>query len=128
MINIIYVPQPLLVCVAYIAIFDTQRGLSVMNDTQIWQRNESMEKVLERKNIFADRCHHGRYLVDTEMGYVECGICSEKLNPMFVLGQLCNEEARAWVSLEAIKKLAKQTEDKLRCKCQHCKKMTRIYR
>lgn len=87
-----------------------------------------METVLKRANIFADKCRHNRYLVDSRKNYVVCAICGDHLDPMWVLGQLCNSEARARTNLDALKKLAEKTKDKLRCKCQHCQKMTRIHR
>lgn len=87
-----------------------------------------MEKVLDKANIFADKCIHNRYLIDTKKNYVECSICGDHLNPMWVLEQLCYEEARVWKNLDFLKKRVEKTKDKLRCKCQHCQKMTRIER
>jgi len=72
------------------------------------------------------KCRHNKFLIDPQLGYVECGICGEKLNPMWVLEQLCSEEARYYKHLEALTELAKKAEKKNRCKCEHCKKMTKI--
>lgn len=83
--------------------------------------------VLQKKKIdWSKRCKHNKFLVDEELGYVECGICGEHLNPIWVISQLCNREARAWVKLNDLNKLAIEASQKNRCKCEHCKQMTRI--
>ena len=84
------------------------------------------ERVLVKVTDF--KCRHNKFNVDPRLGTVECGICGEKLNPMWVLDQLCNHESRVWVQYERVRELAIKTRDKLRCKCQHCGKMTRIVR
>lgn len=87
-----------------------------------------MNKVLDKANIFADKCRHNKFLVNIKKDYVECSICGDHLSPMWVLEQLCNAESRAWQNLEAVKELVEKTKEKLSCKCRHCNKMTKIYR
>ena len=86
-----------------------------------------MDKViLERVHGF--KCAHNKFKVDTELDYVECGICGEHLNPMFVLSQLCGREARANKHYDYLVDIAEKTANKLRCKCEHCQRMTKIHR
>lgn len=83
-----------------------------------------MEKVVEIVHRFSRRCQHNKFIVDTELGYVRCGICDEHLNPMWVIKQYGNEEHRLFKQLERLQSLVKELEKKTRCKCDHCGKMT----
>jgi len=84
------------------------------------------ESVLVRHQSF--KCRHNRYIVDPRLSVVECGICGEKLNPMWVLEQLCGRENRAADRLEFLNKQAEKAINKNRCKCEKCGEMTRIQR
>lgn len=77
---------------------------------------------------YAFRCRHNKYIVDRTLSAVECGICGERLNPIWVLEQLCDQESRARQHLNALKDKAEKAKEKNRCKCEHCKNMTRIQR
>lgn len=79
-----------------------------------------------KENRFGRRCQHNKFLVDEQLGTVECGICGEKLNPIWVLRQLCGEETRYFRRLEFLKGEADKAEAKNRCKCEKCGQMTRI--
>lgn len=57
---------------------------------------------------------------------VECGGCSTRLEPMFVLRQLAIEDSLWKQRQEAAVKTAKEHAERKRCKCQHCGQMTRI--
>ena len=74
------------------------------------------------------KCNHSNYLVDTSLQEVECGKCGKKLNPMYVIEQMCNAESQQRHRLSELKKEVENTELKMKCKCQHCKQMTRIQR
>lgn len=74
------------------------------------------------------KCRHNKFLIDDQLAYVECGICGEQLNPMWVLGELCGTETRFYHRLECLQKAAKKAEAKNRCKCEKCGQMTRIQR
>ncbi len=84
------------------------------------------DSVLIRHKKF--NCQHNRYLVDSRLNTVECALCGEKLNPMWVLEQLCGREHRAEERLEFLKKEAEKAISKNRCKCEKCGEMTRIQR
>lgn len=85
------------------------------------------EKVITKKTgHWRKRCKHNKFLVHEELGYVECGICGEHLNPIWVVIQLCNYEARVWRNLESLTHAANEASKRNRCKCEHCKEMTRI--
>ena len=75
---------------------------------------------------FSRRCQHNKFIVDETLNTVECGICGDKLNPIWALAQFSKKEARVRQSVEAAQEIAKKAEAKNRCKCEHCKKMTRI--
>lgn len=75
---------------------------------------------------FSGRCRHNKYIVDEKLNTVECGICHKELNPVWVLTQFVNAENRVFMNIDYHKKLAEKAAKKNRCKCEHCKKMTRI--
>ena len=83
-------------------------------------------------NVLSDRwqrkCRHNKFIVDESLNEVECGICNQNLNPMWVLKQLCGNEHRAANRLTQLEQLAEKTKNKMRCKCEHCGKMTKIHR
>lgn len=74
------------------------------------------------------KCKHNKFLVDEKLAYVECAICGEKLNPIWALGQMCNEEHRVITRIEFLNKLSEKAYKKTRCKCEKCGEMTRIQR
>lgn len=76
------------------------------------------------------KCSHFQvpYIVDPSAAEVECGKCHEKLNPMWVLGQLANTDRRMAAAHEHYQEEQKRLAERRRTMCQHCKKMTRISR
>lgn len=78
------------------------------------------------KNVFSHRCRHTNFIVDQKLGYVECGKCGEKLNPMWVLEQFCYDESYVRNNLDSLRASVKAMEKRVRTKCQHCGKMTRV--
>lgn len=87
------------------------------------------DKPIFKKALRYDReCSHGNFTIDEATDTVECGACKAKLSPMWVLKQLANKNSQLywwWVDME---KKAEKTKNKMRCKCEHCKQMTRISR
>lgn len=83
------------------------------------------EKIIELKGI---KCIHGKYIVTHGSYYVECGICGEKLNPFYVIEDLARSESKLRWEFEKLDERVEKTKDKMRCKCQHCGKMTKIER
>lgn len=84
------------------------------------------EKVVVRRHDFS--CSHNKYVIDERLNIVECGICGKELNPMWVLKQIADGESRFSRTLDSLKEKIEKTKNKLRCKCQHCGKITRISR
>ncbi len=82
--------------------------------------------IIIRKTDFG--CIHNKYIIDERMEHVECALCGEKLNPMWVLGELCYKEARFNMRIDHLVKVVEKADKKNRCKCEHCSKMTRIQR
>ncbi len=84
--------------------------------------------MVDKWNLSA--CQHGDFLVDETKAEVECGICKEKLNPMWVLNRIAQADSnfrREHARLRAVNQIMKEKmENRTRCKCQHCGKMTRI--
>ena len=73
-------------------------------------------------------CRHSNFIVDVSLQEVECGKCGQKLNPMFVIERMANEESRERGLIKELKEEIEKSRSKMRCKCEHCKKMTRIAR
>ena len=86
-----------------------------------------MTQVLDYER-FATKCQHNKFKCDESLAYVECGICGEKLNPIWVIKQFTYPGNRLESHLEYLKKLISKANAKNRCKCRHCGKMTVIQR
>jgi hypothetical protein len=67
-----------------------------------------------------------RYIVDDALAEVECGQCGAKLNPMWVLIRLANEDRRYEESQKRHQEEMKRLSERERTKCFNCGKMTRI--
>jgi len=78
--------------------------------------------------VWNKKCWHRQVVVDDSLNTVECKLCGETLNPMWVLDQLCDKEHRYYMRLKELNDTANQVAEKLKCKCLHCGKMTPIYR
>lgn len=82
--------------------------------------------LVDASHRFGGSCAHNQFIVDEALNTVECGLCHAQLNPIWVLRQLSNTEARYWRHLEALKATAEDAKGRNRCKCEHCQQMTRI--
>jgi len=76
----------------------------------------------------AKPCNHNRvtYRIREGEAEVECGGCGVRLDPMFVLRQFALQDSIWRQRKEGAERIAKEYEERTRCKCQHCGKMTRI--
>ena len=72
------------------------------------------------------KCAHNKFVVDESLATVHCGLCDEKLNPIWIIKQFSNQENRYVMRLERLDKLAKKAAKKNYCKCRHCGLMTPI--
>ena len=73
-------------------------------------------------------CQHNKYELDNQLDRVFCGICGEGLSPIWVLEQFMNKESRTIENIRRLEKIEVETRNKLRCKCEHCEKITGIDR
>jgi len=73
-------------------------------------------------------CDHlmATYIINEREADVECGRCGTRLNPMWVLKELATSDRRYAQMKESAKQASERRADRVRCKCQHCGKMTRI--
>jgi Zn finger protein HypA/HybF involved in hydrogenase expression len=74
------------------------------------------------------QCLHDRYIVDDKKAEVECATCGERLNPMWVLAQLCSKDARIHAAQKRYAEEMERLAEREKTKCHHCGKMTRISR
>ncbi len=74
------------------------------------------------------RCRHNKWFVDETLAEITCGICEEKLNPIWCLVQQAKTEVRLKFHFKQLRAKVEKTKDKLRCKCQKCGQMTPIIR
>lgn len=71
-------------------------------------------------------CHHGAFEVDDRAAEVTCGLCGEKLNPIWVLHRIATDDRvlrDSWLTMRAEMALLRERK---RCKCEHCGKMTPV--
>lgn len=87
----------------------------------------------------ADGCNHrwevrdggtvnAKYLIREGETEVECSLCETRLDPMFVLLRLANEENQWHQTRKAYQAEMVRLNERKLTKCQHCAKMTRISR
>lgn len=73
------------------------------------------------------KCHHPHFEVDEKLAEVTCRACGEKMNPMWVLIQIAYNERVLADRLLNLRTECRLLEGRVRTKCEHCKKMTRIH-
>ncbi len=74
------------------------------------------------------QCQHFpvQAIVNTSLAEVTCGSCGEKLNPMWVLGQLATRDRNFAEAHDRYHEQMKRLDERTSTKCRHCGKMTRI--
>ena len=65
--------------------------------------------------------------MDEKLAEVTCLACGEKMNPMWVLIQIAYNERMLADRLLSLRTECRLLEGRVRTKCEHCKKMTRIH-
>lgn len=86
-----------------------------------------MEKTITKVSKFrTQQCKHNEVILDPELAYVKCKLCGEKLNPLWVLSQYADSEARLFKQLEIVKREYELVKNKTKCKCEKCGGVTRI--
>jgi len=77
--------------------------------------------------IFKDaKCEHKQIVVDEALWQIECAECGKILDPIYYLAQIARKEIRVQWNIDELRKEEQKISQKLRCKCDHCGKMTRI--
>lgn len=73
-------------------------------------------------------CNHANvtYIVDEKLAEVQCGECGAKLEPIWVLRQLCEKEAKWNRNRDEYLALKAEVAARTRTRCQHCDQMTAI--
>ncbi len=71
-------------------------------------------------------CQHINVLIDEDLEFIECSKCGERLNPVKYLANLAKEEDTLSFRVNLLKEHIKTLEGRLRTKCRHCGKMTKI--
>lgn len=89
-------------------------------------REDTPERTLKR--VLTPKCTHWNvtYLVDDSKTQVECSKCGEKLNPMWVLGQLATKESGYLATIKKAQQAMDEMQTKTRTKCEHCNRFTRV--
>lgn len=76
--------------------------------------------------VHSYKCRHPHFEVDEKLAEVTCRACGEKMNPMWVLVQIAHDERRLADRLLSLRTECRLLEGRVKTKCEHCKKMTRI--
>jgi ribosomal protein S27E len=71
-------------------------------------------------------CMHKRIRVDEALDSVICGDCGAGLSPLGILKRFAKEQSVLKYENERRVELEKRLDAKLRVKCQHCGKMTKV--
>jgi hypothetical protein len=75
-----------------------------------------------------DECSHAGVYVNEMEWKVTCKKCGKEVDPIAYLVFVSREaKSNSW-QLGELQKEVEATKAKLRCKCEHCEKMTRISR
>ncbi len=70
-------------------------------------------------------CRHRNLLVDADKALVECADCGALLDPVAMLLRFAREQTRWQRAREAMIEARRKLEEKQRCRCEHCGKLTR---
>jgi len=70
--------------------------------------------------------HLGPFEIDASAASVTCGHCKKELNPYWVLEEMSRAEHRFKRLIADYKRMKAEAEEKLRTKCEHCNKMTKV--
>ena len=74
----------------------------------------------------AVRLVDAHYLIRDGETEVECGLCGERLDPMWVLRRLAGEETRWRQTLERYQEEMQRLAERKKTKCDHCGQLTWI--
>ncbi|MBW5416059.1 MULTISPECIES: hypothetical protein [unclassified Pseudomonas] len=95
-------------------------------DLPIRYRGGRVEQVLNRVMPSHKSCKHERFVIDERLAYIRCADCSEKIDPMFALLQLCRKQGEFMRQHDRYQVEIERLNERTRTKCTHCGQMTRI--
>lgn len=75
--------------------------------------------------VFA-KCMHGQFQIDSTLEQVTCGVCKERLNPIYVLKRLAMQDSKFRENNEKYNEEMKRLTERSKTKCEHCGQMTKI--
>jgi hypothetical protein len=83
--------------------------------------------------IGGGKCTHhpmfgASFIVDEKLSEVECSLCHAKLNPVWAMARIADQDRRFAEARERYVEETKRLSERSRTKCEHCQKMTRISR
>jgi len=81
---------------------------------------------LSKKRLELHGCPHRNIIISEEYGDVKCGDCGERLNPIWVLTRMANEETKWERQYKHYKKWKQIYDKRTRTKCVHCGEMTPV--
>lgn len=96
--------------------------------TRLPVRSKDHDSAIKLKVYEPGNCQHigvTYYYSDAEKN-ITCGGCGAQLNPIWVVGQFARAESRWNEARRRYKETMQELDRRIRCKCQHCGKMTRI--
>lgn len=101
-----------------------------MTDTPKDGQDERMANVIvlsvARNRYMPGCCRHLNITIDEDLFEVKCDDCGEKINPVSMLARFCNEQSMWEREGQQVKTLLAKLDERTRCKCQHCGRITRI--
>ena len=100
-------------------VFSLQTGLSIEYHEIPFSRKPNDE-----------RCYHNAIEIYQGEAFLRCRKCGEPVDAMQWLIRIANQEKHNRYEMarlgEIVEKIKKEIDEKTRCKCEHCGKMTRI--
>jgi ribosomal protein S27E len=87
-----------------------------------------LEEESERFLVVEHRgcAHRGGFTLNESEECITCKLCGEKLNPMYALKMLAQQETRWHETRKRYQEEMKRLDERSRTTCEHCGKMTRI--
>lgn len=68
-------------------------------------------------------CKHPHFVLDEAKSEVECGVCKEKLNPIWVLKEMASHDSFIASRRDKLREEVKKLQDRTKYKCGSCGKM-----
>lgn len=90
------------------------------------KREAEIQLIQVTHQVSTPSCKHSSIRIDAQKAEVECEACGEKLNPVWLLTRMCNEETRYEREWKKYLAILREYKKKSRCKCEHCGKFTNI--